>query len=174
MSKLYRDILLTEFKIKASVLLKSLKSDDSHKSQSAFEKFQQLRQYAKLTELTSQFQPKLKEAQTVVAIEHGFQSWNNLKDDTKNPFKDKLVGGFLNLWFAKYKEALDYFNNNGGYLLPYDKQYIICQDDYIKGLGLTPKTEHWEKIGYNFVYPKDPNACFAIYLELIGSKIPSP
>ena len=65
---------------------------------------------------------------------------------------------FLNRWYANYEEARASLDNHGGYLLPYQKHFFICEPDVISALGLDPGDPDWEKIGYDCAHPLDAAA----------------
>jgi len=65
---------------------------------------------------------------------------------------------FLNRWFANYAEARASRERHGGFLLPYQTHFFVCQPDVIAALGLDPQDSDWEKIGYDCARPNDQNA----------------
>ena len=65
---------------------------------------------------------------------------------------------FLNSWFTDYDEARAFFEKDGRYLLPYRDQFVITEAGGIRELGLDPDDPDWEKIGRDWVKPKDPEA----------------
>jgi hypothetical protein len=95
---------------------------------------------------------KLKHALAVIAFEKGFRSWEELKLQI-----GLIKGGFLNLWFRNYEEAKAYQNESGGFLLPYKKQFFICNEDYIRGLGLNPEDPAWASIQFDGGKPENMN-----------------
>ncbi len=108
MNRLYSDIILDEFKTKASRLLKASRNGDRVATQ-------------KLDELGVSRPSgwKLKDALSIIAKDYGFETWVALKSFVENPFEEKITSRFLNHWFSTYDEAADYRAVNGGYLLPY-------------------------------------------------------
>lgn len=136
MGKIYHEILIEEFKIKASIIQK-----------------------------TSETPLKRKHVLNNIAHELGFDSWKSLKDYCLNPFGNNIVGGFLNHWFADYHEAKQYLNSNDGYLLPYKNQYVIGSANFIEVMNLKPESPYWIQINYNFVYPEDRRAFIALFME---------
>jgi len=64
---------------------------------------------------------------------------------------------FLNRWYANYEEARGSLDRHGGFLLPYQKHFFICQPDVI-ALGLDPNDPDWEKIGFDCAHPGDAAA----------------
>lgn len=65
---------------------------------------------------------------------------------------------FLNRWFANYDEARASRERHGGFLLPYQNHFFVCQPDVIAALGLDPEDSDWEKIGYDCARPDDHDA----------------
>jgi len=65
---------------------------------------------------------------------------------------------FLNRWYANYEEARGSLDRDGGFLLPYQKHFFICQPDVISALGLDPNDPDWEKIGFDCAHPVDAAA----------------
>jgi|688.fasta_scaffold714636_2 hypothetical protein len=133
-------LTLEECKIQASILFKSLtKPSDSSDAMSlgALKRFRRCPETRDIpTDLL-----KLKHAFAVIAFEKGFSSWETLKLQI-----GLIKGGFLNLWFRNYEEAKAYQKESGGFLLPYKKQFFICNHDYIRNLGLDPNDPRWASI----------------------------
>ena len=46
----------------------------------------------------------------------------------------------------------------GGYLLPYRHQFLVCESEAIRLLGLDPGDPDWERIGRDWVRPADRDA----------------
>jgi len=65
---------------------------------------------------------------------------------------------FLNRWYSNYEEARGSLDRHGGFLLPYQKHFFICQPEVISALGLDPNDPDWEKIGYDCAHPGDAAA----------------
>lgn len=156
MSKSRKPFSFAEGKIQAALLLKSFRSDQSMQ---AAKRFQQLPEFSGLEVVDILQRPiKHKHALAVVAMEHGFHSWSDLKMQI-----NFIVGGYLNLWFANYAEAKSHLEASGGFLLPYKKQYFICNANYIKQIGFDPTDPDWEKIGYDWVVPANQAAWQRLY-----------
>lgn len=94
------------------------------------------------------------------AADYGFTNWANYKFYFEHSQLSKFIpqGGFFNQWFSNYKEAKSILKASGGYLLPYNEQFFICERGYIEYLGLNPDDENWNKIAYNWVEPEDVSA----------------
>ena len=65
---------------------------------------------------------------------------------------------FLNRWYANYEEARQSLDHDGGFLLPYQKHFFICQPELISALGLDPNDPDWQKIGFDCAHPSDTDA----------------
>lgn len=123
-------LTLDECKIQASILLKDL----------------DLKRFARCPE-TANISPDLlkrKHALEVISFEKGFDSWATLKLQI-----GLIKGGFLNHWFSTYAEAKAYQQMEGGFLLPYKKQFFVCQADYISALSLNPGSPEWAHIDFD-------------------------
>lgn len=159
MNKPHKSFSVAECKIQASILLKSLHSKDIGKIKLAVKRFQRLAEFVKLTaEEILQTDIKRKHALAVIAVEKGFKSWIELKSQL--PF---IRGGFLNQWFASYPEAKSYLQSEGGFLLPFKKQFFICDANYITELGFDADDNDWKLIGYDWAQPDNKEAWQRLY-----------
>lgn len=159
MNKSHKSFNVKECKIQASILLKSLHSNDLEKSRQAAKRFQRLPEFSKysLEEMIGA-EIKHKNALAVIALEKGFASWTDLK--CQLPF---IRGGFLNQWFAKYADAKSYLSLNGGFLFPFKNQFFVCDANYLENLGLDAKDSDWKLIGYDWVKPDNKDAWRRLY-----------
>jgi hypothetical protein len=159
MNKPHKSFSVKECKIQASILLKSLHSNDIEQARQATKRFKRLPQFAEFTlDAIIHTDIKRKNALAVIALENGFKSWADLK--CQLPF---IRGGFLNQWFANYTDAKSYLQLNGGYLLPYKNQFFICDADYLSNLGLNPDDADWKLAGYDWVNPDNREAWQRLY-----------
>lgn len=164
MSKSHPSYSIKECKIRASLLLKSLRSSDPDAVMRAAKRFKRLPEFTTLSlNDISSCEIKHKHALAVVALEKGFQSWSELK--CQLPF---IKGGFLNHWFTDYADAKSKQHTDGGYLLPYQNQYFVCDTSYISNLGFDVSDPDWEKIGYDWVRPADQHAWKRLYKKWIA------
>lgn len=161
MNKSRKSFNIEEYKIQASILLKSLHGTDSAK---AAKRFQCLPEFANfsITEIL-QKEIKRKQALAVIAIEHGFKSWFDLKMQI-----NFIVGGYLNSWFTNYAEAKSQLQSAGGFLLPYKNQFFICNENYIKQIGFDPEDPDWQLINYDWVAPADQKAWQRLYKKWVS------
>ncbi len=164
---------VSDYRHQAKRLLKQLRSDSDPDLTAAAERFRRLRSFAAKTASELSAEPggaRLKHALTVIAVENGHESWTAFKDalttaDSKTP--ERLSGRemyepgldvLLNRWFARYEEARKSLKELGGYLLPYDRQFFICEKEGIRVLGLDPEDSDWQRIAFDWVKPKDDTA----------------
>ncbi len=159
MNKSHKTLSVKECKIQASILLKSLFSNDPEKAKQALKRFKKLPEFSLLSlETIAHSEIKHKNALAAIALEKGFKSWADLK--CQLPF---IKGGFLNQWFANYADAKSYLQLNGGFLLPYKKQFFICDAHYITNLGLNSDDPDWALIGCDWVKPESKDAWQRLY-----------
>jgi hypothetical protein len=163
---------LDEYKTRAAILLKHLRSDDKTKIEEAIQRFQILPFLAELSvQELSNSAIKLKHALTVLAVENGFDTWADFKrnveyNDKVTAFRNrnytslcpKRCWGIMSNWEVRYEDALDTLEQRGGYLLPYKQQFFVCEEAYIETLGLDPHDIDWELIGWNWVKPANIEA----------------
>jgi len=103
---------------------------------------------------------QLKHAYTVVAMQNGFNNWAALRAFVIQQdclYTPKGVR-FVHAWFKDYTQAAAYRENNGGYLLCFWKDIIVCGNEYINCLNLSTYTEQWKAINYNWVKPANTTA----------------
>ena len=158
MSKSNKNLSVEECKIQASVLLKSLNSEIKETVEHAIMRFHRLPEFEKYSLDELKIKIKRKHALAVIAREKGFNSWVDLKCQV--PF---IIGGFLNKWFSNYAEAKSILQANGGYLLPFKKQFFICDRNYITLLGFDADDPDWKLIGYDWVNPNNREASRRLY-----------
>ncbi|MCW7538512.1 hypothetical protein OOT46_11735 [Aquabacterium sp. A7-Y] len=107
----------------------------------------------------------------LIAYEEGRGNWAELtqqlreQDKSLDDAEDTELYKFnasefnLNVWCPSYEEAKAYLDSHRGfYLLQYKGQCFLAQAPHIVDLGLDPKDPDWEKIGRDWVQPKDPEA----------------
>ncbi|MBK6264840.1 hypothetical protein JKA74_07315 [Marivirga sp. S37H4] len=157
-----RAIRLSDLKIQASFLLKNLRNKPDSTSESV-KRFLQIPSFSLKSEewlIENSGFVKLKHAYAVIAHENGFHSWIDLKETViKNDclYNPSCVG-IVYAWFKNYSDAEEYFKKNGGYLLTFWRDYVVCGNEYITCIGLNQYEEQWQAIGYNWVHPKDNKA----------------
>ena len=166
---------LEEYKVKASILHKQLKSKDLELATQAAVRFQtlpHLKETSPQTIVAEKTNIQRKHALTVIALENNYASWADLKQRLER--KEKLAafrknnkytllypqrcGGFINAWYAHYEEAREHLVHDGGYLLPYKNDFFICQRVYIQTVGLDPDDPDWKRIDFDWAKPADQEA----------------
>ena len=116
---------------------------------------------------------------STIARELGFDGWPHalavLQGQEAADFGKLLYTGAqsptLNIWSASYAEARDIRARHGGYLLAYRRHYLIVDEDYIRALGLEAEDPDWDRIGRDWVRPKDAEARKRLYGKLIEGRI---
>lgn len=63
--------------------------------------------------------------------------------------------GFLNAWYRDYEGAREGLEAGGGFLFPYQRQFVVVQSTLVEELGVDPKDPDWSAIGHDFVRPRD-------------------
>lgn len=153
-----RIISLSEIKIQAQILLKKINSSDHKLKADALAKIAGYLKSINLELAAEDIQ--LKHCLGYFAADYGFANWANYKFYFEHSQLSKFIpqGGFFNQWFSNYREAKAILKASGGYLLPYQQQFFICERGYIEYLGLNPDDENWRKITYNWVEPENLGA----------------
>jgi len=64
----------------------------------------------------------------------------------------------VNRWFTSYEAARASLDAEGGYLFPYRGQFFVTLGEGVRELGLDPGDPDWERIGRDWVRPKDREA----------------
>lgn len=94
----------------------------------------------------------------------GFQGWSHLTavvGGTADDFGTLLCpegSHGLNIWSASYAEAKQIQADSGRYLLPWKKQFVLVQADFVESLGIDPSHEDWSRIQRDFAKPADEEA----------------
>jgi len=163
MNKSRQSFSIEEYKIQASILLKSLRGSDAEK---AAKRFKRLPEFADLSIADIlQKEIKRKHALLLIAMENGFNSWLDLKMQV-----NFIVGGYLNSWFTNYSEAKLHLQSTSGFLLPYKNQFFICNANYMKQIGFEPDDPDWKLISHDWVEPLDKKAWQRLYKKWSQSK----
>jgi hypothetical protein len=173
---------VSEFRIQARRLLKALRSEDEDAWRPAAARFLRLQSFAGRP-LAQLRQPgervRLKHALTVLAVEHGFESWAALKETVEGanptlPDEAELMyhrrqDVLLNHWFAHYHQAKTALEALEGFLFPYRHHFYICEAEGVRILGLDPEDPDWAAIGWNWVEPADREAWERLRRKRIGN-----
>ena len=103
---------------------------------------------------------QLKTALALIAKTSGYDSWRDLKKtlETNEQFCSPKSSAFWNTWYAAYADARKHLESHGGFLLPYQKQFFICDIHYVENLGIKRNDPDLEKVGADWVRPLDVSA----------------
>ena len=103
---------------------------------------------------------QLKDALDTVARLAGFPNWRELKavSDETEIFCSAQSSAFWKTWYASYDDALAHLEKGEGFLLPYRKQFFICDIHWIEHLGIPADDGDLARVGRNFVEPKNREA----------------
>ena len=103
---------------------------------------------------------QLKTALALIAKTSGYSSWRDLKQtlETNEQFCFPQGSAFWNTWYASYADARKHLESHGGFLLPYQKQFFICDIHYIENLGIRRTDPDLERVGTDWVKPLDAEA----------------
>jgi hypothetical protein len=100
---------------------------------------------------------RLKDAFRILARAAGFSTWRDLRDavDATGGFCPPGGSAFGKNWFASYAEARAFREANGGFLLPYRKQFFVCGEEYVNFLGIPAGDPDLARVGPNWAEPAD-------------------
>lgn len=166
-------------KIRASHLLKDLRSDDSLRAEQAAEKFRVLPLFTAddvATILRGRAAIQRKHALAAIAASLGYANWAECRRRLEPPPAARLdterfftkAGGFLNRWFARYDEARASLVALGGTLFPFRWQFFICEAGFLDALGLDPGNPDWDRIGRDWLRPLDEAARQRLEMRLVA------
>lgn len=136
------ELALNELKVQAKKLCKELKAATHVNAK--------MDRQLKRMSLTSINELKLKHCQSIVAQQLGFKNWHHAHlvlsgeqaasehSDLGTLFNNTACQAFVNLWFSSYLEAKEALNANikTRYLLPYKKQFVVVEKEYLFALNL--------------------------------------
>lgn len=106
----------------------------------------------------SQPELKLRDCLNAVAREIGFDDFHHARrvlsgearpgDDFGTFWYAERSMGLLNQWFASYEEARAALAAapRRSFLLPYKRQFMVVEDDFIRELGLDPEDQAWGRL----------------------------
>ncbi|WP_404363856.1 hypothetical protein ACIHQR_27440 [Corallococcus coralloides] len=172
-------VTLHEYKVRASLLLKDLDSSDTARATRAAERMRALPFFAALSlgeVLARRDTVRHKHGLAVVAREAGHTTWTELKQalearahslDTR-AFFQKGQSTFLNRWFSTYEEAARSLAAQGGFLFPFREQCFICEAGFLQALGIDSRDADWERLGHDWVRPRDPDAKARLEAKLVA------
>lgn len=105
---------------------------------------------------------KLRDYLNEVAREVGFAHWEHARqvlgglaatgDDLGSFWHAPRTGILLNEWFAHYEQAQAALaRQRAAFLLPYKRQFMVVQADFVRELGVDPADPAWDAIGHDAV-----------------------
>lgn len=115
-------------------------------------------------------------ALSAIAASLGFSSWKHAKgvlegasveDAGKLLYPDAFGGALWNVWFSTHEEASEVRRQTSGYLLPYRRQFFVCEAAFIEQLGLDPSDPDWDRIDRDWARPQDR----AAWSRLVGKLV---
>lgn len=115
---------------------------------------------------------QLKTCLEIIAKTAGFGSWRDLKKSVETGgerFTFPTQSAFWNVWYGSYAEARKHLEDHGGFLIPHEKHYFICDVHYIENLGIKRSDPDLEKSGNDWARPADA-AAFSRILEKISAR----
>ena len=100
---------------------------------------------------------QLKTALAIVAKASGFKSWRELTRtlETSGNFSFPRSTAHWNTWYASYEKARKHLDAYGGYLLPHEKHFFICDAHYIENLGIKSTDTDLKKVGNDWTSPRN-------------------
>lgn len=166
---------LSEYKIRASRLLKDFASTDKRRAYGAAHRLAGLWPDGNANELLAdRSRVQRKHALAVIAREMGFRDWQHLTAqahvempafDTTRLFPPK-ASFYLNAWFVTYEEARAALARKDRFLFPYRNQFVVCEAGLLKSLGIDAQDPDWALIGRDWARPLDRQAHYRLNQKL--------
>jgi hypothetical protein len=104
---------------------------------------------------------QLKDALETLAKASGFASWREFKEilEATEMFYPRKGTAYWNVWYSSYEKACAHLKEiPTGYLLPYQKDFFVCDIDYIESIGISREDADLKKVGRNWVEPQNSQA----------------
>ncbi len=101
----------------------------------------------------------LKDAFQIIAKAAGFESWRELNANFEETdlFNPPRWSAQWKAWYASLDEARSHLEEDK-FLLPYHKQFFICDVHYIEALGIPEGDDDLKLIGHDWTRPQDKAA----------------
>lgn len=98
----------------------------------------------------------LKDAFQIIAKAAGFESWRELNANFEETdlFNPPRWSAQWKVWYASLDEARSHLEEDK-FLLPYHKQFFICDIHYIEALGIQEGDDDLKLIGHDWTKPQD-------------------
>lgn len=102
---------------------------------------------------------QLKEAFQIIAKAAGFESWRELSSNFEETdlFNPSHWSAQWKVWFGNLDDARAQLEEDK-FLLPYHKQFFICDIHYIKALGISENDSDLKLIGHDWTRPQNKAA----------------
>lgn len=115
---------------------------------------------------------QLKDALDTIARLSGFPNWREMKTVTEETeiFLPSPSSANWKTWYASYEDALAHLAKGEGFLLPYRKQFFICDTHWIERLGIPADDADLALVGRNWVEPRDREAWARILKRIKSSR----
>ena len=121
---------------------------------------------------------RLKDCLSAVSREVGFMHWEHAQkvlgarasagDDAGTFWHAPRCSVLLNQWYARYDEAKAAQGSEAGaVLLPYRRQFIVANDDFVRELGLDPGDPEWATTRRDLVASYASQAWVALVMRRI-------
>ena len=171
---------LSECRIRASLLLKSLRSPEVPRATRAAERLRALPVFAAASAEGLRADPervRLKHALDCIAREQGHGSWRELKHARESTpprfapeaFFERQGSAFLQRWFSTHAEAQGCLRaEGGGVLFPFRHQFFIGGPDFLRALGVDLADPDWARVGPDWTRPEDGEARARLEQKLIA------
>lgn len=163
---------ISELKIQASLLMKSLRHAQADNASQAMQRCQSYPPLAGLSQqqlmVTCQ-NLKRKTALNIVAFEQGWENWGALVKRFDTRWYPTTSPFTLN-WFSDYQQAKQCQQDLKGFLLPYQNQFFVCNHHYIEWLGLNAQDDNWQRIGFDAAKPHHEPALSELTKQLKNAK----
>lgn len=120
---------------------------------------------------------QLRHVLAAIARHLGFRGWSHLTAVLAGEELDQgtLLHPFcafgMNTWSADYDEAHTLREQAGGFLLPYKRQFVIVQADFIDAIGLSATDPDWKAVGYDLAGRTPSDARSRLLSQAIEARI---
>ncbi|HEX7673380.1 MAG TPA: glyoxalase superfamily protein [Bdellovibrio sp.] len=103
---------------------------------------------------------KLKDALNKIASLNGFANWRDLKKNLEETelFLNRGSGPSTMHWYRSYEEARRHAEEINGIIVPYQKDYFVGDEDYLRSLGLKKDDRDLALVGNDWSKPRDLEA----------------
>ncbi|HEV2703652.1 MAG TPA: hypothetical protein VGV09_18650 [Steroidobacteraceae bacterium] len=111
----------------------------------------------------------LKDAFAIIARSSGFHSWRDMKAtvDMHECLRPRGSSALCSVWYGSYAEGRAHLFAHGGFLLPYQKQFFVCDANYLSNLGLHLDDPDLKAVGDDWVTPADQEAWSRLLRKLL-------